>query len=185
VAPFAESEDGSLEDRLTPEQAAIVDALTSNPRIIAASLLQGINPNAAHALVPDDEADGFMRSMMVAQVSAVTCDGTVPASIHDNRPGFYVNQLTSDDAEAAPDPRLELRTVEASALIMRGSCDFLAPAIADDYRQTLPNATFVAIEGAGHDLPRDQPALYKATLLAFLRDEALPAGDGLEALAHT
>src|SRR5581483_2032978 len=162
---------GGPEARLSPEQRRQVDDLTSNPRVLAAAVLQGVNPNAAHAFFPDAEADAFMRRVMLAEVDATVCPGNPPPPSHDNPPGFYVNQMTAADAERVPDPRPGLRALDVPALIMRGECDYINPAVADDYRRTLPNATFVSIAGSGHAIPAGQPALYEATLRAFLLDE--------------
>lgn len=168
-----EDSSSALASHLTPEQEAQVDELTSGPRILLQAVLQGVNPNAAHAFMPDDEADSFMRSILLAQIDATTCTpGT--AEPHGNLPGFYVNQLTSADAKAVPDPRPTLREVTIPVLILRGDCDYLAWAVADEFRQTFSNATLLLIENAGHSIPADQPALYEDVLIAFLADQPLP-----------
>lgn len=160
--------------RLTPSQKKRYDALTSSPRLLAASLLLNINPNAAHALLGDREADERFHELGVVVKDASSCPGAPPRTPHGNRQGFYVNQITSEDFRAVPDPRPALRRVRVPALIMRGTCDYVRWAATYDYRRTLPDSTLVMVEGAGHAIAGDQPAIYTAVLRAFLLDRHLP-----------
>jgi proline iminopeptidase len=54
------------------------------------------------------------------------------------------------------------------ALVLRGDCDFLVPAVAEGYRQALPEATLVHVGHAGHALAREQPAEYLRLVRTFL-----------------
>ncbi|WP_433243183.1 alpha/beta fold hydrolase [Streptosporangium sp. CA-135522] len=151
--------------RLPPSQTRLRDELAGTPRMIVHSVLMSVDPNAAHALVPDDEADPWFRRVMLTGKDATRCPGSPPAPVHDNRPGFYVNQLTSADAERAADPRPALRAVEVPVLILRGECDYLKPEVAEDYRRTLRGSTLVRLAGAGHSITTEQPRY-----LPLLRD---------------
>ncbi|MGV9772189.1 alpha/beta fold hydrolase [Streptosporangium sp. NPDC003464] len=150
---------------LPPAQTRLRDELTDTPRMIVHSVLMGVNPDAAHALVPDDEADPWFRRVLLTGKDATRCPGAPAAPVHDNRPGFYVNQLTSADAERAADPRPALRAVEVPALILRGECDYLKPEVAEDYRRALRGSTLVRLAGAGHSITTEQPRY-----LPLLRD---------------
>ncbi|WP_086568278.1 alpha/beta fold hydrolase [Streptosporangium minutum] len=150
---------------LPPAQARLRDELAGTPRMIVQSVLMGLNPNAAHALVPDDEADPWFRRVMLTGKDATHCPGGPSAPVHGNRPGFYANQLTSADAERAADPRPALRAIEVPALILRGECDYLKPEVAEDYRRALPHAALVPVRGAGHSITAEQPGY-----LPLLRD---------------
>lgn len=156
--------------RLSPAEQERVDEITSRPRILAAFLLLGVNPRAAHALVPDAQADTFLHELALAGKDSGSCPGTPATTAHDNVQGFYVNQVTVADTEHVPDPRPVLRRSTVPALILRGDCDFVRPEVAEDYRSTLPSSTLVRVPGAGHAIGRSQPARYLALLRAFLGD---------------
>nr|BFE59592.1 hypothetical protein GCM10020063_041180 [Dactylosporangium thailandense] len=160
--------------RLTAEQRKRRDDLFSSPRVIAASILQTVNPNAAHALVGDDEADALLHTVAVLGKDAANCPGGPPAKVHDNHQGYYVNQLTVEDFAHVPDPRPALRQLEVPALIMRGECDFVPWAQTYEYRRTFQQATLVYLPHTGHNLESGQPDEYVALLRAYLRDEPLP-----------
>jgi pimeloyl-ACP methyl ester carboxylesterase len=160
--------------RMTADQRRRRDALVDRPRIYAQAVLQSINPNAAHALVGDNEADELMHRMAVLGKDATSCPGAPPASVHDNHQGFYVNQLTVEDFARIADPRPILRQSTVPAMIMRGSCDFVPWAVTREYRDTLPHAELVSVPDAGHGIAADQPALYERILMAFLTERPLP-----------
>ncbi|MER6815579.1 alpha/beta hydrolase [Spirillospora sp. NPDC000708] len=166
--------DGDPWTRLTPSQKKRYDELTSSPRLLAAALLLDVNPNAAHALLGDREADARFHELGLAAKDASSCPGAPPRTPHGNRQGFYVNQITSRDFRDVPDPRPALRRLHVPALIMRGECDYVKWAATRDYRQTLPNSTLVFVKGAGHAIAGNQPAAYTALLRAFLLGHRLP-----------
>lgn len=158
----------------TPDQRRQRDAVFSSPRILAQSVLQQLDPNAAHRLVGDDEADELMHRFAVIGKDTATCPGAPPAPVHGNRQGFYVNQLTSADFATIRDPRPALRRVDVPALVLRGGCDFIPWPVAREYRDVLQDAVLVPVTGAGHALASEQPLTYTRTLLAFLADSPLP-----------
>jgi len=160
--------------RMTAEQRRQRDALFGSPRLIAQAILQGINSNAAHALVGDDEADALMHAVAVLGKDTTRCPGAAPAEVHDNHQGFYVNQQTVEDFAHIPDPRPALRQARVPALVMRGECDFVPWEETYEYRRTLPQSTLVYLPHTGHDIASGQPEAYAAVLRAFLRDEPLP-----------
>ncbi|MGW4942103.1 alpha/beta fold hydrolase [Actinoplanes sp. NPDC004185] len=165
---------GDIWAHASPEQLRQRDEVFSSPRVIAQSVLQSIDPNAAHRLVGDDEADELMHRFAVIGKDAGTCPGVAPGPVHGNHQGFYVNQLTVADFAAIPDPRPALRRAGAPALIMRGSCDFVPAPIAREYRDLLPDAELVTVAAAGHALVSEQPQVYSRTLLAFLDGRPRP-----------
>lgn len=172
---FPDGDTGDIWDRLTPAQEDEIDALSYRPRFVAASLLQGINPNAAHGLMGDAEADRLLRDVLVAAAPAAQYPGAPPLQAPDNLPGFYANQLTSLDAEQVPDPRPALRQVRVPALVMRAEGDYKKWAVTYDYKRTLPEATLVYVERSGHAIASDQPRVYLDLLRAFLLGKPLPA----------
>ncbi|NUR91656.1 MAG: alpha/beta hydrolase [Nonomuraea sp.] len=165
---------GSPWEHLPASLQARADELTGAPRMLVQSLLLGVNPAAARALVPDAEADARMRALLLLGKDATGCAGAGPAPVHGNPPGFYSNQVTSEDAAAVPDPRPKLRTVRVPVLIMRGQCDYLKWEVTYDYRRTLPGSTLVYVPGAGHSIANGRPDLYGSLIRAFLLDRPLP-----------
>ncbi|MFG2000553.1 alpha/beta fold hydrolase [Spirillospora sp. NPDC048911] len=166
--------EGDIWDRLTPAQRERMDELEASPRLIAWSVLMGVSPRAAHSLVPDGEIDPLFDELLSTVGSAATCDPGRPLHEASSRAGFYANQLTSDDALKVPDPRPALRANRTPALILRGQCDYKRPEIAGDYRDALPGATLLQIPNAGHVIEAEQPALYRAAVIAFLTGRPLP-----------
>ncbi|WP_158675631.1 alpha/beta hydrolase [Nocardia stercoris] len=77
---------------MNPAQQARYDDLMDNPRILALSLLMGVNPEAAHAFVPDAEADSWMHEVALTGRDGASCSREVATPPHDNLQGFYVNQ---------------------------------------------------------------------------------------------
>ncbi|MEO6087508.1 MAG: alpha/beta fold hydrolase [Umezawaea sp.] len=147
------------------------------PRALAMFLLTENNPRAAHALVPDAEADSWLHELALTGRDSAGCPGTPSSPAHGNMQGFYVNQVTNADFAHIPDPRPALRRVTVPALVLRGECDFVKWQITRDYRRTLPNSTLVYVHGAGHALAAGQPDTYLALVQAFLSDRPLPLPD--------
>ncbi|GAA3112248.1 alpha/beta fold hydrolase [Streptosporangium carneum] len=179
---FPDGEYGSPWDRIAPERRARYDELNEEPRVLALFALMGINPEAAHALVPDAEADSHLHRLALVGKEGTGCAGGPPVRPHDNPQGFYVNQLTNADFGRIPDPRPVLRGVRVPSLVMRGECDYVAWPVTYDYRRTLPEARLVYLTGAGHAVERGQPERYLALLRAFLLDRPLPLPDHASAV---
>ncbi|MFE2955729.1 alpha/beta hydrolase [Nocardia tengchongensis] len=159
---------------MNPAQQARYDELMDNSRILALSLLMGVNPEAAHAFVPDAEADSWMHEVALTGRDGASCSHDITAPPHDNLQGFYVNQMTTKDFASITDPRQALRNARVPALVMAAQCDFLHWPVSREYRDTLPNATLVDIQGAGHAVSTDQPQLFTQLLETFLDDQLLP-----------
>ncbi|WP_158588060.1 alpha/beta hydrolase, partial [Actinomadura logoneensis] len=166
--------DGDPWTRLTPAQKKRYDELTSAPRLLAAAVLLSVNPNAAHAFYGDREADERFHRLALVGKDTTSCPGAPSRTPHENRQGFYVNQITSRDFRKVPDPRPALRRVRTPALVMRGECDFVRWEATRDYRRTLPNSTLVLVRGAGHAIAGDKPTVYTGLLRAFLLGRRLP-----------
>lgn len=158
----------------SPEQHRMRDEVFSSPRVVALSVLQGLDPNAAHRLVGDDEADELLHRFAVIGKDTGTCPGAAEAPTHGNHQGFYVNQRTVADFAAIGDPRPALRRADVPALVMRGTCDFIPEPVAREYREVLPDAVLLDVAAAGHAIAFEQPTVYAQALLAFLDDRSVP-----------
>lgn len=159
---------------MNAEHRSRYDELMSTPRVVAQALLMSVNPNAAHALVPDAEADSWMHEVALTGRDGASCSGAPSTPTHDNPQGFYVNQMTNADFSRISDPRPRLREVQVPALVMAPQCDFVRWPVTREYRDVLPDSILVDIQGAGHAVSTDQPALYVELLRSFLSDENLP-----------
>jgi proline iminopeptidase len=160
--------EGDIWDRLTEDQERRVDEITAGSRLAAWGLLMQVNPEAAHALVGDDEVDARFAEILRTVAPAGTCDPTTDLAYEGPPPGLYANQLVSADELDRPDPRPALRDVDVPTLVLRGECDYKRPEIAAEYAATIPGAELQEIPDAGHLIRVDQPDLYEAALLGFL-----------------
>ncbi|RMI30495.1 alpha/beta hydrolase [Nocardia stercoris] len=159
---------------MDPAQQARYDELMDSPRVLVQSLLMGLNPNAAHAFVPDAEADSWMHEVALTGRDGTSCSHQVTTPPHNNPQGFYVNQMTTADFDSVPDPRPTLATARVPVLVMAAQCDFLRWPVTREYRDVFPDAMLVDIHGAGHGVSADQPEIYTRLLESFLGDRPLP-----------
>ncbi|MEU6798857.1 alpha/beta hydrolase [Nonomuraea wenchangensis] len=142
-----------------------------HPRFLLTHLLTGVTgPRITHALLPDETMDGEFESLVGRFDMRAGCPGR---PLRVPRPGsgfgFWANAMTARDAGQVADPRPALRRVTAPVLVLRGSCDYLAPEVAREYADVLPNAVMRTIDGSGHDIAHDQPAPYRELVTSFLR----------------
>lgn len=154
-------------------------ALSRHPRfLLAQALLAAAGPRAASALFPDHRIDGEYEAFVADLNLAAGCPGPGRAATESLGPqgfGFWVNAMTARDARTVADPRPALRGLPTPLLVLRGECDYLAPAVAREYTGLLPNSTLVEVAAAGHDLDRDQPTAYQTRITGFLTEKEPPA----------
>ncbi|MFI6299388.1 alpha/beta fold hydrolase [Nonomuraea sp. NPDC050790] len=142
--------------------------LGRHPRFLAAHLLTAVTgPRAAYTLLPDEAMDGEFESLVSEFDMRAGCPGR-PLRVPGSGFGFWANAMTARDAAQVADPRPALRRVAVPVLVLRGSCDYLAPEVAGEYADVLPDAVFRAIDGSGHDIAHDRPGEYRELVTAFL-----------------
>lgn len=165
---------------LTGAERARYEDLTSDPRFLLQSVLLENNPQAAHSLIGDAEADSRLHEIAVTGRHLASCPGGPPADgeVHQNPQGFYTNQMTNADFETVPDPRPALSALSTPALILRAECDYVPWVDTREYRDVLPSATLVYLPGAGHGLTDQAGPAYLQAILRFLDDEPLDGYDG-------
>ncbi|RJL35754.1 alpha/beta fold hydrolase [Bailinhaonella thermotolerans] len=145
-----------------------------HPRLVLASALAEVaGPRATHALLPDEAMDGEFGSLVGELDLRAGCPGR-PLRVPQAGSGFWANLMTGRDARSAADPRPALRRVTVPVLVLRGSCDYLAPEVAREYAEVLPNAVFRPVPGSGHDIARDRADEYRDLVTAFLRGRPTP-----------
>ena len=120
--------------------------------------------------LPATALDPVLEKLLGIAAPAATCHperplGDLPAAL----PGFYSNQLTVADQLTVPDPRPALhRTKDVPVLILRGSCDYKNPGIAQEYDDVLPNSTLRTIVDAGHIIDAEQPEVYREAVTSLV-----------------
>ena len=179
-APINEAEwadEGQITSRLSAAAQQQYHQTLYTPRFITWYLLGLINPKAAHTLMSDQEADAFFNTFVQDISPGTVCD---PAHL-PKRPvqgyGFYDNIFTTTDAQhrhGNVNPRTRLSSNHTPTLILTGACNYVKWAVTWQYKTTLPNSTLLYFPHAGHVIYLDQPALYLASLRAFLLGSPLP-----------
>lgn len=144
------------------------------PRALLGYGLLQVNPAAAHAYLPDREADARNDAVVMRVSPDLHCPGAAPpAPVHGS--GFYAMQYPQSAAASPPhDPRAQLSGLHTPTLIIKGSCDYLSWHSATDYRDRLPRSHLVYLPGAGHNAQQDEPRLVHTEIAAFLRGDRLP-----------
>lgn len=146
-------------------------------RFIVAGALARMQPDVAEQFASQAEMsaiyDTFTTSPNVDYQT--NCKGFKPSgATRTGGSNYYANLLTLQSLKTAPDPRPTLKSNLTPVLILRGECDYIPLDATMRYKETLPNATFVPIPGAGHAVTSAQPELSLATIRAFLNDEPIP-----------
>lgn len=161
--------------RLTEAQRREVYAALLSPRAMLAYALVQVSPQAAHAYAGDAEMDARFDILFARIAPGLVCDSRAlpPEAIHGL--GFYANQVPQAAGTRPPaDPRSALRSVTTPVLVLKGACDYLPWGLTMEYRDVLPHATLVYLDGAGHQAYEDQSVAYLAAVRAFLLDQPLP-----------
>jgi len=149
-------------------------------RILLSVTLMSSNPNAALWLASEQEAGDYFDSLPSNKIlNQNYCAGDEAKIPTFEIRGFnqYVNRITMESQKTYPDPRPMLKNVSTPALILRGECDFVPVAVAGEYQQSLPNATFVQVPNAGHAIFSAQPELTLKTIREFLVADSLSLND--------
>lgn len=148
------------------------------PRLVVASVLLSLSgPKAASALMPGDHLDGAFESLVSNIDHAPGCPAGHGGRAPSDPPAgynFWVNAATTRDAANVADPRPALRDIAVPLLVLRGECDYVAWKVTREYRDVLPNAALLPVDGAGHLITRVRPEIYRRAVRAFLREQPLP-----------
>lgn len=168
---------GSITQRLPATQQARIASLFSQPRYTAVMTLVQINLRAAHAFAPDAEMDGFFDALTAPMMTGMVCD---PAHFPDADAvqgfGFWANMMTGYDAAMRDDNRRPLLAAnQTPVLVLTGDCNYIKPAVAQQYAATFPSVTMIDFPDAGHVIYLEQPDRYAAVVRAFLADQPLPS----------
>jgi proline iminopeptidase len=172
------SNSGSIISRLPKaQQRQANQMLYETPRFAVWYLLGRINPQAAHSMVSDQEADAYFNTFLHLVAPGTVCDLAHAPKQMQLGNGFYDNIFTTIDAQTRHgnfNPRMRLAANHTPTLILTGACNYIPWTVTWQYRTTLPNSTLLYFPHAGHVIYLDQPALYLASIRAFLLGTPLP-----------
>ncbi|GHH42942.1 alpha/beta hydrolase [Lentzea cavernae] len=178
ASPGAMSSDSFTDGSLTPNgQNDQADKFAEHTRFAATYFLAQFGGlRAAGTLMPADTADALYQQF----VHSLNMSSGCPDAAEAERPapagyGLWVNIATTASASKATDPRPALRHNPTPVLVLRAQCDYLRWEVTREYRDTFPQATMLAVEGAGHTVLADKPLDTGGAVAAFLTGEALPA----------
>lgn len=166
--------------RLSEVQASALALLQRPPpRLVLGRLTASTSRAAAHGLVADWEADQWwsesLRESWRLGQPRPTCSDTPPARVPmPEGVGFFAHSYTLADALRLPDRRDELRALPVPVVVLRGLCDWVTSEVANEYLDLLPDAQYVAVPGAGHQIWLDAVMLQDQVVADFLAGRPLP-----------
>lgn len=119
-------------------------------------------------LAPDKEMDEFETLLDQEMSKSTLCNPTI-LNAPENRSGFYSMVKTVQSFNQTDDIRPKLQNCTIPALIMRGQCDGIKWGFVTEYLDLFVNHKLVIVHGAGHSIAREQPEVYIANILNFLK----------------
>jgi pimeloyl-ACP methyl ester carboxylesterase len=142
------------------------------PAIIAAVLLQRINPGASESFASRDELTALMANFIPTVARRSVCAKDDAALHTPEVAGLDGSQFLTvrDWIEKNPAPAI---AAPPRTLVLRGECDYVQWRTARDYRDRL-HGKLVYIAGAGHALWPYRADMAKTALAAFFRGEPVP-----------
>lgn len=161
---------GRVEERFSPDEKAQFAALVNRADLEQALELLDSDPNAALRAFPDAEGGRLFDEVTNEFYLPHLGCGTAKAPVTSTGYGFWANRMTSRDLDASQDPTPALLKSGVRALVLRGECEYMKRAVAEQYRDVFRNSVYVDIPDAGHMIYWDQPAAFLAAVRAFLRD---------------
>lgn len=159
---------GRVEERFTSEEAERFQTAVNSPRLEEALEAWSEDPNAGPRLFSDDEAGAFFdRIANDFYLPHLGCEGA-PLNTMSRGYGFWSNRMTGRDLNVSADPKPMLSQLDTPVLILRGECEYMRRAVAEQYDRVFSNSTLEDIEGAGHMIYWEQPEVFLARVTAFL-----------------
>ena len=144
------------------------------PRSLLGYALLQVNPSAAHAFLPDAEADARNDGVVGLAQPALHCPGAA-AGEPVSGTGFYAMQSPQSATAPEPgDPRPAIAGLDTPTLVVKGSCDYLSWSSAVDYTRALPQSRLLYLPAAGHNVQHDQAETVRQVVAAFLEGRPLP-----------
>jgi pimeloyl-ACP methyl ester carboxylesterase len=160
---------GRVEERFTSQERAQFQALVNRSDLEQAMELLTTDPAGALRAFPHAEGDRLFDEVTNRFYLPHLGCAHSKLDVTSKGYGFWANRMTSRDLDLSQDPAPALRHSRVRALILRGECEYMKRAVAEQYRDTFSNSDLVDVPGAGHMIYWDQPAAFLATVRSFLR----------------
>ncbi len=169
-AAWRETGYGRVEERFSADEKARFQSLVNRPDLEKAMELLTVDPAAALRAFPHTEGDRLFDEVTNQfYLPHLGCKhGT--ASVTSTGYGFWGNRMTSRDLDESRDPTPTLRHSRVRALVLRGECEYMKRAVAEQYHDIYSDSVFVDVPAAGHMIYWDQPAAFLRAVRSFLRD---------------
>jgi len=148
---WSNKSDGSLDDKMTPDQKTAFDRTVERPRLLAAIILAEVNPQAAVKFASERELGSFFDLVANTHyLPLITCKPQTGSATSVGY-GFWSNRMTGKTLSSrSNDPKPSLRLNSTPVLILRGECDYKSEAVSLQYASTFRNAIYTPVAGAGH-----------------------------------
>ena len=160
---------GRVEERFSDEEVAQFQAAVNTPALEAAMEALTSDPDAAVRLFPDEVAGAFFdRVTNEFYLPHLGCEGA-HLGVVSNGYGFWANRMTARDLDAVEDPKPRLSRSEIPVLILRGECEYMHRAVAEQYLTVFRHSSLVEISGAGHMIYWEQPTDFLRAVFEFLQ----------------
>ena len=159
---------GRVEDRMTvSDKASMRQFLEDQKQLEPAMEALASDPAEALRLLPDAEGGRIFDEVTNRfYLPHLGCPGT-KLHVQSNGYGFWANRMTGTDLEKTTNPMARLRALTVPTLILRGSCEYMKPEVAEQYRDAL-KGRLVTIDGAGHMIWWEKPREFLSVVKGFL-----------------
>jgi pimeloyl-ACP methyl ester carboxylesterase len=160
---------GRVEERMTQREQERFQKELEWPRLTEAIEASMVDPNRAAAILPDQEAGAFFdRIATNFYMPHMGCkESSLRPVVHGY--GFWANRMTSRDFDASSDPKPALASLTTPTLVLRGECEYMHPAVAEQYHAVFRNSELINVAGAGHMVYWEQPQVFLEAVRSFLR----------------
>ncbi len=165
--------DGSLDDRMSEEEKIAFDRAISRPRLMAAIVLAEIDPVIAARFLPSREAGSFFDKIANEHYLKYAVCNVDNLATRAEGFGFWSNRMTGKSLSLrTDDPKPTLRNNRTPVLVLRGQCDYKSEAVARQYADVFPNASYANYVDGGHMLYWEKPNEFVEHILGFLSGTA-------------
>jgi pimeloyl-ACP methyl ester carboxylesterase len=161
---------GRIEERFSADERERFQALVNRPDLEKALDLLASDPAAALRAFPHAEGDRLFDEVTNRfYVPHLGCSDAEKTAVTSTGYGFWANRMTSRDLDASSDPTPALKRSSVPAIILRGECEYMKRAVAEQYRDVFRGSVLVDVPGAGHMIYWDRPAAFLAAARSFLQ----------------
>jgi len=116
-------------------------------------------------LVSDTQMDRMLNTLASQFTKGMVCD---PAHVLPEEGGGGLYAYIATNSDDYPEIRPLLAKVSAPVLVLQGQCEYHPFGSAFEYVDLYPNASYVMIEGAGHEIWWEQEEKYLEEIIRFL-----------------